>query len=520
MLANERVTHRLSRLAKALVACGAIAVSCYPVLAQSVAETQRQVDDEPKVQATPSGKADGPEQRVAGTQLEDTIEVTGLVTDAQGEPVANAMVLFPFGYDPETLKPGSVRGDTDQVGRFRLVIKRAGLPPELKLGVLNTVWAWADGYAIGIATAPHLLASVQGQAAPIKPITIRLPQAVKTSFRAITETGKPLVGATVVPRAVRVPNGSDPIDGKFGLYAPLPDELIEVTQRTTDADGRVSIDVVPRAQLYNVEVVSRSHGRQSVRLPDGTKEAVLPMRAAGGVRGRLVGGPADLMRGVHVILSTSAAETTGTAHVVTDENGSFHVPAMAEGGLRIQTNLDSTQPWKLVGAGRLRVVAGVENELTLTMEKAIAVTGRLVVRGGNEPVDGAEVSIQSGDYTNRDSVVTDERGEFTTLVVPGQEAVIQVIRLDHPERTYPRRTQTRVTIPRGADSFRIPDIEIPRAKTWTGRLLDQSDRPVAGKYVQGFNGATALDHPARTNAKAAIRDCVSVTTRSPTAGLP
>ena len=436
-------------------------------------------------------------------QADDTIEITGLVTNAQGEPVANSMVLFPFGYDPGTAKPRSVRSDTDQAGRFRLVISRSGLPPELKLGVLNTVWAWADGYAIGVASAPHLLASVQGETAPeVKPITIRLPQPVKSSFRATTETGKPLVGATVVPRSVRVPNGSDPIEGYFGLYVPLPDELVEVAERVTDADGRVSIDVVPRSQFDELEVISRSHGTQSVRLPHGANEAALPMRAVGGLRGRFVGGPAELMRGVSAFLSTSAGETEGTAHVVTDENGSFHVPAIADGGLRIRTSLDPKQPWKLVNTGRFTIAAGIENELTLTMEKAVPVTGRLVVRGGTEPVDAATVSIQSGNFTNRDSDVTDELGEFKTFVAPGQDVVIQVIALTgHPELTYPQQTQTRVTIPRGVDSFRIPDIEIPRAKTWNGRLIDQSGRPVAGKYVQAFNGTTSLDHPAPINAE-------------------
>jgi hypothetical protein len=207
------------------------------------------------------------------------------------------------------------------------------------------------------------------------------------------------------------------------------------------------------------------------------------------------------MRGVHVILTTRAAETSGTAHVVTDEHGSFLVQAMAEGALGIDTNLDPKQPWKLVGTGRLRVVAGVENELTLAVKEAIPVTGRLVVREGSEPVDGAKVVIKSGDYSNQEYVETNPRGEYTTLVVPGQEAVIQVVGLDgHPELAYPQQTQTRVTIPRGVDAFQLPDIEIPRAKTWSGRLLDQSDRPVAGRYVQAFNGTNSLDHPTRTNA--------------------
>jgi uncharacterized protein (TIGR03067 family) len=440
--------------------------------------------------------------------IDDAIEVTGRVTDARDEPVAKALVVYPFIYDLETATLQTAKGETDQTGTFRLVIKKSDIPPGSKPGLFRaTVWAWADGHAIGVAHAGGLWDLKTGTLLNRgKPISIQLPDRSQSVFVVKTETGKPLANATVLPMMVRVPNGDDPIDGLFGLYDRLPDVLMDLTKRVTGADGRALIDGIPRSQLDSLQVVSSSHGTQSVTLVGQAEERELPLRAVGSLSGQLVGGPAELLRGVQLHFSTSASRTEGIADVITDQSGSFHVPAIAEGFLRIDSNLNPELPWKINYANRIAIVAGRENELLLDIEKGIPVTGRLVVQGSDKTVAKAEVSISSGSFTNHQNCTTDERGEFQTFIVPGHDADIQVINLSGTsDLTFPVPTQTKVTIPRNVGAFRIPDIEIARAKTWTGRLIDQSGRPIVGKYVQAFDHATPLDHPARTDTDGAFK---------------
>lgn len=436
------------------------------------------------------------------TTMEDGIVITGHVTDARGTPVVGALIVYPIGYEPKTATPHTLKGETDRVGTFRLIIKKSDIPPNVKLGPSRTVWAWADGHAIGAACFKGSL-DLEADAPPSQdtPVSIQLPDRSPSFFVAKTETGKPLAGATVFPALVRVPNGNDPIDGYFGLYDRMPDALLELTKRVTDADGRVVIDSVPRSQLDSLQVDSSSYGTQSVSLIGQAEEEELPMRPVGRLSGQLVGGPAELMRGVRLHFSTSASHTEGMADVITDQSGSFHVPAIAEGYLEINTNLNPDLPWKISYANRTKIISAArENELVLDVEKGIPVTGRMVSQGGVKPVAKAEVSISSASFTNHQRCTTDERGEFQAFVVPGHDAVIQVIGVPgNPDLTLPVMTQTKATIPKDVDSFRVPDIEIPKAKTWTGRLVDQSDRPIVGKYVQAWDGQTALDHPARTD---------------------
>ncbi|MDB5345622.1 MAG: blaR1 8 [Schlesneria sp.] len=470
--------------------------------------------NKPEQTAAPSKPAE--DNAETAKPLEDEIVITGRVTDMRGDPIAKALVVYTLGYDPSTAKPHTLKDETDRNGAFRLAIKKSDIPTGLKLGPMGTVWAWSKGYAIGAACfdgSVDLKAGAQG-----KPVSIQLPNSSQSVFVVKTETGAPLAGATVIPKLVRVPNGTDPIDGYFGLYDRLPDVLLDNARRVTDATGRVVIDIVPRSRFHELEVHSKSHGTQSMRLTASTAEEILPMRAVSSVSGQLVDGPIEWMRGVRLYLVTSERETEGQAEVVTDQNGSFHIPALATGTLRISAHRDPQQPWRLVFGDQMRIAPGGEIDLTLRVAKGIPVTGRLVIQGGGEPVSQASISVNSGSLANSNTCTTDERGEFQTFVVPGDKADIQVINLStHPGLTYPPRVHSRFTIPKDVDSFRIPDIEIPKAKAWTGRLIDQSGQPIAGKYVQAFDRATLqespdriynqerLIHPVRTDADGAFK---------------
>jgi hypothetical protein len=138
-------------------------------------------------------QSDKPEQTAAPSKLaevdteapkphDDEIVIIGRVTDARGEPVAKALVVYPFTYDLETAKLRTVKGETDQTGAFRLVIKKSDIPPGLKPMLFQaTVWAWADGHAIGVAHAGGLRDPKTGTLLNRgKPVSIQLPDRSRT----------------------------------------------------------------------------------------------------------------------------------------------------------------------------------------------------------------------------------------------------------------------------------------------------------------------------------------------------
>lgn len=433
--------------------------------------------------------------------VDDEIVITGRVIDAGGEPVAKATIVYLFTYVAG--KPRTATCESDRTGAFRLIVKQSDIPQNRDPSrLIRTIWAGAEGHGIGAIHFQRPWDPKTGTfSATGDPVTIPLQKATRSSFVFKTESGKPLAGASVVASSMRVPNGSDPVDGYFGLYSPLPDALRSLSSRLTDADGRVVIDSVPRQRFDQLEVASNSHGTQRVRLNEQGGEQEFRMIPPARVRGRLIGGPPELMRGMLLALSTSESSVVeGTAVVTTDDDGLFDVPAIAAGVVKISTNLDPNQPWKFVYDNRTTIEPGRVNEVTFQIAKGVPVTARLVVQGSDQPVAGAQVSISTGSFTNHDTRMTDERGEVQTFVVPGQDVVLQVTGLPgNPDLTFPSKTLNSIVIPTNVQAFRIPDIEIPKAKTWIGRLVDQWDRPIVGKYVQAWDGQTALDHPARTD---------------------
>ncbi len=495
MLANKQVVGQLTGAAKAVVALVALLTMCFPVIGQASG-----VDGDAGI----TTKLDDSEGQVGAR---DTFEVRGRVTTDEGQPIVGALVLFPTHFDKETWKRHCLQTRTNESGEFRLEIDRSSIGPSADQWHSTNVWAWAEGRVLGIDSFFKISQGMSmNELPPVKFVTFRLPKPTEKVFRVTNESGQPIPNATVVPSLVRVPNGSDPVDGYFGLYEPLPDDLVALFQRTTNGDGEVTVDSVPAKVLDQVKVVSESHGTQVVSLQNLEPDNVLQMRAVGRLHGHLVGGPIELRRGRLLSITTGQADhVEGVAHVVTDENGSFDLPAISDGALRIFTNLDSKFEWKLLPSGPFSVKAGQDNEVSLKLEKGILAKGRLVVQGVGKPVHGAKVAIHSGSFTNHDQVLTDELGEFQTFAVPGREVVFQVIGLDgNPELTFPQTVQFRFNVPEDGDEFRVPDMEIPQARTWRGKLIDQTGQPISGRYVQALKNRKTLDHPARTDESGAF----------------
>ena len=414
--------------------------------------------------------------------------VVGRVVDARGTPVPKAVVLYPVGADLKTRKWRVARTEADERGEFTLVIPMDWLEGDRRL-VRNTVWAWAKGHGIATVGIP-VLGSEQSR----QPIRLELPNTEPSEFLVQTETAKPVAGATVVAEVIRVPNGDDPVDGMFGLFDRVPEELKALTARVSDADGRVHLDVVPRKLLDSVRVITKSHGEQTFERLD----KVLRLRPVVPVEGRLVGGPAENLGRVHLVFSSSAGDTSAEVEVETNAAGEFSIPTFPIGPYHVHSNL--TGPWMLALPKALSLRVDRQDDIDLDVVRGIQMKGRLVVRGTDRGVRNARISIRSGDrQENQIAVTSDANGEYSAFVLAGERLTIQIYVLDFSEPLmYPSVGQP-ILVPQAAKEFVVPVISLEPAKIWKGKLIDENDKPIAGRYVVPFRGLD-LASPARTDA--------------------
>jgi hypothetical protein len=196
----------------------------------------------------------------------------------------------------------------------------------------------------------------------------------------------------------------------------------------------------------------------------------------------------------------AADKTEGLAEVVTGDDGTFSVPAIAEGKLIVYAKVDPALPVRQRPIGDLVIRSNQTTKLAIFMQKAVRVRGAIRVTVSHEPVAGASISIvygfAKGQKTEPDGTsmcVSDAIGRFETYIMPG-EGGISVFGLPEPFV----RLEGPTFVPFGrvaddAETVELPPIEVARGVTVTGRLVDVQDRPIAQARLFAGPASTITD---------------------------
>ncbi len=400
----------------------------------------------------------------------EAIAVTVEVVDASGRPASGvAVTLATEGTIPavesNARRPAlnlSARvlasGRTDGAGRVRL--ERA-IEPAGRLATWESfaVWGRKAGSTLAVRAVPI------EWPADGPPIRLMVRPSAGPSVRVVDAEGAPVASSRVAPRVIR---------GSL-----VPEALADELAVTTDAEGRARLIDVDPAGLD--ELTAASAGLQRVPLPFGDPTATLAR--AGRVEGRVVADDPAAARGRAITLRTgSGTSARGIATIVSDAEGRFVVPALAEGPLRLTVVPRADAPFLPAPGEPPAVEGGRTTALTVSLVRATRVSGSVRDRDGDGPIAGAGVRL---DWLPGNPLLwTDAEGRYSGFAPAGSIAPYPPIAPS--PYYYPKFFLDTFPVAPGLAEFEPPPILLARGGTLLGRVVDEAGDPVAGAEIDGY----------------------------------
>jgi hypothetical protein len=411
----------------------------------------------------------------------DRVILTGTVVGTDGKPAAGADVVLTDDASP-LIPPGRITGGVVRPPAV-LETRRAEADGRFRVGLLEhgeiyrdpnrrPVFLWAFGPRGALAMRPIPDAWPRDG----EPIRLVLGQPGPVRFLVLDPEERPVADARLVPARVRGMN--------------LPNEMGDRLAARTDAQGRATLDIGAADEVDVVRVTSGNSGVQQHRMtqPDAAGVRTLRLLPVGRVVGQIQAGNPQAVRGLPVRVRTDpdpTAEASGVggfASVVTDEQGRFTIPAMAEGTLRLSIELHRDLPWR--GQPRTsqpQVRPGTTTEVAISLQRAGLVKGIVQETSSRRPIAGVGVRLSAD--LDAPLARSDAEGRISTYILPGRFRINPV---DLP-RGYDNPSQVVVwqTLPEGTSEFTMQPIEVSRGVELHGRVLDSTGMPVPAATVAG-----------------------------------
>ncbi len=289
--------------------------------------------------------------------------------------------------------------------------------------------------------------------------------------------GRPVAGARIQPRA---------LDREF--FA-VPDGLAEriEAQTVTDDHGRAVLAEFFPDEISTIFVSAPGLGRQQFGfgLRGGSQEArTIDLMPVGRVEGRIVADDPEIARNHRLTVMIwdrrLGPPALGLFYLRTDPQGRFVIPEVPVGGLSVSGMPTAGSPWFLESPPDLKVEAGKTTRVDVRPIKGFRLKGVVRERGTGSPIAGVGLGPYGRQGDDDATVSTNAEGRFTlfalrsALLLPG--AVPEGYAAPHFSLEDPK-------VPEGAAEFELPPIELSRAGTVRGFVVDERGEPVPGATV-------------------------------------
>lgn len=396
--------------------------------------------------------------------------LAGVVVDAGGKPVQGAKVAYWWWANSQGQE---IETTCDEQGRFTL-------PPSPEWNgrgawPAGVLWAGAAGYRLR-----YQWLFEEGKPSNSENVRLQLSAPAGVSIAVRGPDGKPLPGAEVSATTVRFE--------KTGALS-VPAVLRPLAQATTDERGIARLLALDRDELYQVDASTPEHGTQSrffgQGVPGEEQDITISLRPTGRVTGRFIAPRADLVRGITIGFSsmraepTQADQTMGFAGTVSDDQGRFEVPALAEGVIRhISVQQKPDQAFLPMLPSDVELAAGGTARLEIPLRPAVRVRGSVRYKASGKPVAGAMIGVFDDNGSSSAPASTGEDGRFDMLRLPGQ--LRMYLSWASSDGNVSWFNQRFVQVPGGVEEFELPPIELALAK---GRVVDGAGRGLAGAKI-------------------------------------
>ena len=460
------------------------------------------------------------EQQVAGVPL------AGTVVDPGGKPLADAEVwLTTLSHKFETETLGKAK--TDPSGRFGLAIPDSwfqtpyGARQELGLVAAKEGFRLAaisysrsaippqSGLRLQLGTrASSAITVLAPDKTPLPKAKIRVESLLVDHFESgiSEERARTLAAANKYEFKV-TPNGY--VLGRGRVV--LPEELSQRLTVTTDSQGKAEDNRFPFADVAGLMIETERYGTQFLTLlyytaqPSWSKLEIretFTMQPVGRLTGRIEVKNLDAVRGHLLRLTTydrKSKEDTwiamGSARVKIAADGTFEVPAIAQGQLQLRSSFEDT-PYRVDSSFKQlpTIKAGAEAQVTIPLRLGVTITGLVREKGTGRPIPGLVVLVGNGGNGGVIGVTTpvrtDADGRYRCVMPPGPVYPVPGI----PKEFAPLRLKQYLELKVSGDvaEHEAPVLELQRTSTVRGIVVDEAGKPIPGAVVQA--GWLGYDH--------------------------
>jgi hypothetical protein len=263
----------------------------------------------------------------------------------------------------------------------------------------------------------------------------------------------------------------------------LAREQVADAEVLADAEGRAPLDSVEPGDLDSVRVAAAGYGTQVIRVAGLEREPVVTLLPAGRVEGRLEAEDPAAVRGLTLHLRTGASPTDdadrvgGEAEVVSDDQGRFVAPLIAEGNLAVFFEPRPDQPFHGNFLGRPVVSVGQTTTVSIALERRALVRGVVRDVTTGKPIAGVGISMEAAYRPSL--VLTDAEGRYACY---GDQVAVPLS--VPPEYLFGVPTIRTEPIPPGIQVFEAKPIALARGVPLLGRVVDLEGNPVPGANVE------------------------------------
>ena len=481
----------------ALVAGLRFALADTPQGAEKTLSTAQATEYDAVPKPEPVAEASAKEQATlasAGAEDVGGKTIRGRVLDEEGKPVGGAEVWLSVYCKPPASKARVQPAKSDAEGWFALEIPATWVA-QMSPGSPTSLWAHADGHQLGVEPGEGF--SFKSNATDL---AVRLKRATDTSFIVLDPQGQPVAGALVQPYYV--------------TYEPTPEEVLRRIEARTDAEGTAKLPAIGQETQKVFRVITKEFGIQDLRYTDPEHplpaKNVIQLRPAGRVEGRVIADEPQWAKGVRITFNTEMFDrptppwlNEGFADVESDEQCLFVVPAIAVGRIffrhvLVDENLPVRPKLPELTAVRAKrrdftdvpgiqreynnVQAGETTVLRFPMMPLVPVLGNVSVKDSGAPIPGMKIHISYGGGWQGADAITDAQGRFTARVLPGS-VQLQAMNLEEKYVQLGDISIRPYEVPEQTEEFELPSLEVVRAKSIAGRVIDERDRPIANADI-------------------------------------